>query len=63
MESEIYLSYKDYAGVVSWSQEDNCYHGRIIGITDLVLFEADEQNGLQQAFEEAVEDYLETKQP
>lgn len=55
-----YLKHKAYLGSVEFSAEDGILHGKIIGINDLVTFEADSVNELQKVFNEAVEDYLET---
>lgn len=55
-----YLKYGDYLGSVEFSAEDSILHGKIIGINDLVTYEASSVEELQQAFKESVEDYLET---
>ena len=54
------LKYKDYLGTVSFSNEDQCLYGKVIGIDDLVSYESDSVSGLKKAFETAVEDYLES---
>jgi predicted HicB family RNase H-like nuclease len=54
------LQYKDYLATVHFSTEDETLHGKIIGINDLVSFEASSVRELKKAFREAVEDYLET---
>jgi len=54
------LTYKDYLATVEVSTEDNCLHGRIEFIEDLVTFEADTVPELVNAFEAAVDDYLES---
>lgn len=56
----ITLEYKGYLGTVEFSAEDNCLFGKIIGITDLISYEAQEVSELKEAFEEAVNDYLDT---
>jgi predicted HicB family RNase H-like nuclease len=55
-----YLEYKGYTGTVEFSAEDNCLFGKIIGINDLINFEAQDVIGLKKSFEEAVNDYLDT---
>ena len=35
-----YLEYKGYTGTVEFSAEDNCLFGKIIGINDLINYEA-----------------------
>src|SRR5690606_16435491 len=54
------LTYKGYYGTVSYSADDEMLHGNIIGINDLVTYEAESTFGLKQAFHEAVDDYLST---
>ena len=53
------LNYRGYVGSINWSEDDAAHCGEIQGIQDLVLYEADEAEGLQAAFEAAVEHYLE----
>ena len=54
------LEYKGYYGSVHYSSKDEVFHGKIIGINDLVSFEGESVADLKGAFQEAVEDYLET---
>ncbi len=51
--------YKGYVGSIEYSVEDKCFHGSLVGIQDVVTFESDMIEGLQQAFEASVDDYLE----
>ena len=52
------LEYRGFWGSVSFSEEDGVFHGRIRHISDLVTYEARDAEELQQAFHEAVDDYL-----
>ena len=54
------MKYKGYSAHIEYSEADRCLVGHIAGITDIVGFHADTVPELQEAFEEAVEDYLET---
>ena len=54
------MTYKDYAARVEYSEEDQCFVGHIAGIRDCIGFHSESVAGLKKAFEEAVEDYLET---
>lgn len=54
------LEYKTYIGAVSFSAKDDIFHGKIVGINDLVNFEGATVKDLKQAFKEAVDDYLDT---
>ena len=53
------MEYKGYQGSVDFSLEDRVLHGKILHINDLVTFEAESIAALEEAFREAVEDYLE----
>ena len=54
------MSYKGYPARVQYSEEDGCFVGHIVGINDIVGFHGDSVAELRQAFEEAVDDYVET---
>ena len=54
------MKYKGYSAHIEYSEEDRCLVGHIAGITDIVGFHGNTVPELQEAFEEAVEDYLET---
>jgi predicted HicB family RNase H-like nuclease len=54
------LQYKGYYADINFSASDEVFYGKLIGINDLVNFEADSVKELVKAFHEAVEDYLET---
>ena len=54
------LQYENYYASVHFSADDEVFHGKILGINDLVSFEGASVKELKLAFEEAVEDYLET---
>jgi predicted HicB family RNase H-like nuclease len=52
------IQYKSYYAEIHFSSEDEVFYGKLIGINDLVNFEADSVKGLKIAFAEAVEDYI-----
>jgi len=54
------LRYNGFIGSIEISIEDDCPHGKILFINDLVTYEAQTPNQLQGEFESAVEDYLAT---
>lgn len=54
------LRHKGFTGSIEVSLQDNCIHGRILFIEDVVTYEAETPAQLQNEFEEAVEDYLAT---
>jgi predicted HicB family RNase H-like nuclease len=53
------LRHKGFLGSIYFSPDDDCFHGRIEGIDDLVSFEGRSVDELKTSFKEAVEDYLE----
>lgn len=53
------MKFKGYIGSIEASIEDGVLHGKLLHIRDLVTYEAVNVAGLQEAFEEAVDDYLE----
>ena len=54
------MNYKGYAARIEYSEEDGLFVGHIAGIRDVVGFHGESVQELQNAFEEAVTDYLDT---
>lgn len=54
------MKYKDYYGSVHYSDEDLVFYGKIEFVRTLVSYEGTDVKSLRQAFEEAVDDYLDT---
>ncbi len=54
------LTYNNYTARIDYSAEDECFIGHIAGIKDVVGFHGETVNELKAAFEEAVDDYLNT---
>lgn len=54
------MKYRNYAARIEYSDEDDCFVGHIAGISDIVGFHADSVTELHKAFEEAVDDYIDT---
>lgn len=54
------MTYKGYAARVEYDDDDGLFVGHVAGIRDTVGFHADTVDELRAAFQEAVEDYLET---
>lgn len=54
------LVYEGYAARIEFSSDDECFVGHIAGIKDVVGFHGETVAELKAAFEEAVNDYLET---
>lgn len=54
------MAYRGYPARIEYSEADECFIGHIAGINDIVGFHGDSVDELRRAFEEAVDDYLET---
>ncbi len=54
------MTYNGYAARIEYSDEDSCFIGHVAGINDVVGFHGESVMELRSAFEEAVDDYLET---
>lgn len=54
------LKYKDYEGTAELDMSRKTCRGKILFIDDLVTYEADSPDALQEQFEAAVDDYLAT---
>jgi predicted HicB family RNase H-like nuclease len=53
------LQYKGYDGSVEYSAEDRLLHGQILGIRDMVIYDAVDVDSLEKNFQGAVDEYLE----
>lgn len=51
-------AYKGYVGSIEFDDEDMVFHGRVLGLRDVVTFEAANAEELVSAFHDSVDDYL-----
>lgn len=51
-------TYKKYMSDWDYSEEDHVYHGKLLGIDDLVSWESPDIEGIKAAYHEAVDDYI-----
>lgn len=56
------IEYKGYIGSIEYSSEDKCFFGKLEMIDDLVTFEANTAQELEDNFHNSVDEYLETCQ-
>lgn len=56
------MAYKAYQGSVEFDLETDILFGKILFVSDLVTYEAKTVPALRKAFQEAVDDYLQTCQ-
>lgn len=54
------ISYQSYTACIEYSNDDQCFVGHIAAIKDRVGFHAESDAELEEAFQVAVDDYLET---
>lgn len=52
------MKFKGYHGSIEFSIEDDCLHGRLLGIDDIITYEGNSVKEIKVAFKEAVDDYL-----
>lgn len=52
------MTYNGYSARPEYSAEDGVFFGRLLGINDLVNFESENVEGLEEEFHQAVDDYL-----
>ncbi len=54
------LKYKGYTGTVEFDADDRIFHGRLMGISDIITFEGTSVAELEKDFRSAVDEYLKT---
>lgn len=54
------MRYKGYWAKVQYSEEDNCFLGKIEGIIDSITFEGTTVDELRKDFEDAIDTYIES---
>lgn len=53
------MKYKGYIGSVEFSEEDQIFYGKVLGIHALISYEGESAKELIQDFHDPVDDYLE----
>ncbi len=53
------IEYKNYVGSVEFSQEDNIFFGKVLGIKALLSYEGTNAKELVDDFHSVIDDYLE----
>ena len=49
------MRYKNIYGTAEYSEEDELWHGRLVGVKDLITYESDTEEGLAGAFISAID--------
>ena len=52
------MQYRDYLGSVEFSEKDNLFYGKVLGIRSLISYEGRTATELVKDFHSAVDDYL-----
>lgn len=52
------LEYKGYTGSIEFSEEDNLFFGKVMGIRSLLSYEGKDIDELTEDFQGAIDDYL-----
>lgn len=52
------LEYKGYLATIDFSAEDACLYGKVEYINDLILFDGNNAQEIEKAFQDAVDSYL-----
>ncbi len=52
------MEYKGYTAAVQYDDADDCFVGRVIGITDRIVFDGESTNELRLNFHEVLDTYL-----
>jgi predicted HicB family RNase H-like nuclease len=53
------IEYKGYIGVIEFDASIDAFHGRVVGLQDVVTFQGRSPDELRREMAESVEDYLE----
>ena len=53
------MQHRGYDGSVEYSAEDRLLHGKLLGIRDMVIYDANDVDTLETNFRGAVDEYLE----
>ena len=54
------MAYKGYSARIEYSDEDECFVGRVAGIRDIISFHGESVEEIRHAFKEAMDFYLAT---
>lgn len=56
------LESRGYKGTVNYSVNNGCWYGKIVGVDDLITYEADSYAELVEEFKDAVLEYMDDLQ-
>jgi predicted HicB family RNase H-like nuclease len=53
------MRYKGYFGEVQYDSDAKIFHGEVVGLKDVITFQAKTVDALEKAFKDSINDYLE----
>jgi predicted HicB family RNase H-like nuclease len=53
------MKYKNYEASVTYDEDARIFHGEVLHLRDVITFQGESVNELEQAFHDSVDDYLE----
>ena len=53
------MIYKGYSGIVSFDEEADIFHGRVINTRDVITFQGKSVDEIRTAFRDSVDEYIE----
>src|SRR4051794_15832755 len=52
------MKHKGYIGTVEYDADARALHGEVVGLRDVITYQANSVGGIEKAFRESVDDYL-----
>ena len=52
------MTYKGYSAKVTFDADAEVLHGQVVGLRDVITFQADSVEGVKDGFRDSVDDYL-----
>lgn len=52
------MKYKGYHGQVNYDEDAKLFHGKVVGLRDVITFQGTSVDELEQAFKDSVDEYL-----
>jgi predicted HicB family RNase H-like nuclease len=52
------MIYKGYTASITYDDDDNLFHGEVVGTKDIITFQGKSVKELETAFRDSVEDYM-----
>ena len=54
------LKYKGYKGSIEFSEEDDCFYGKVLDTKSLILYSGNDFDELEKNFKRMVEEFIKT---